>query len=566
MTANPGTVETTTSPGGLFSGYAPPLGAFDELLGPDGAPRASWERFAQGLQELGPQALGQRAEQARRLLRENGVSYNVLGAPQGPDRPWELDPIPLVVPSADWRKLADGVAQRARLLNELLADLYGPQRLLAEGVLPPAMVFGHPGFLLPCHGLAPPQRIFLHLYAAHLARENDGRWVVLADRAQGPSGAGYALENRIVTSRVLPHHFQTLHVERLASFFIALRETLHSLAPRQLDNPRIVLLSPGPRSSTYFEDGYLARYLGYSLIEGGDLTVRGDAVYLKTLGGLLQVDVILRRLADDDCDPLELRADSITGVPGLLQAARNGQVVIANALGSGLLEAPALLAFLPEACRMLLGEELQLPSVPTWWSGRASDLSYILAHLDELIIRPAFLHRTTQPILGWQLSDSQRAELVDKLRRHPGQHVAQARVERSTAPVWTPHGVQPWRVGLRTFAAAFGNEYRVMPGGLSRVSAGRDFIGESLGAGQGSKDVWVLSEGPVETVTLLRPVRAAVELRRSVNDLPSRVADNLFWLGRHVERAEGMVRHLRSAVVRMTNELDPAGLPELNII
>lgn len=560
-----GTGEDGNPPGGLFSGYVPPADAIDEVLTRDGRVRAPWARFVGGLEQLGPQTLGQRADQARMLLRENGVTYNVFGAPQGPDRPWELDPIPLLVPRDQWQELSEGVAQRVLLLNKIVADVYGPQDLLKRGLLPPKLVFGHPGFLHPCRYLAVPRQTYLHLYAGHLARGMDGEWVVLADRTQGPSGAGFAVENRIVISRILPQDFQALYVERLASFFITLRDTLQGLATRPGDNPRVVLFSPGPRSATYFEDGYLARYLGYSLVEGGDLTVRGHGVFLKTLGGLLPVDVILRRVADEDCDPLEMRGDANLGVPGLLQAARSGQVVIANALGSGFLEAPALMAFLPEICQALLGEPLKLRSVPTWWCGREDHFEYVRSHMQELLIRPAFQHRSAQPVAGWQLSERARAELLDRIRARPGLYVAQARVLRSTAPVWSNGTIRPWRVGVRVFAAANGSGYSVMPGGLSRVSSAHDF-GESIGAGQGSKDVWVLSDAPVKADTLLRPPRAAVELRRSVNDVPSRAADNLFWLGRHVERAEGMVRHLRSAVVRMTNELEPAGLPELTAL
>jgi len=501
------------------------------------------------------------------MLRENGVTYNVLGAPEGPDRPWELDPIPLLVPKSDWDPLAVGLAQRAALLDRILADLYGPQELLKTGLLPPKLVFGQPGFLLACHGIQLPQQIHLHLYASHLARGPDGRWQVLADRTQGPSGAGYAVENRIVMSRTLPNDFHSLHVERLAGCFQQLRTTLEGIAPRHRENPRVVLLSPGPRSALYFEDAYLARYLGYTLVEGGDLTVRDTTVYLKTLGGLLPVDVILRRLRDEDCDPLELRADSRAGVPGLVQAARSGQVVIANALGSGLLESPALMAFLPEICRRMLGEELKLPSVPTWWCGREEDRRWVENHLDELVIRSSIVRHVTKPVFGARLTAEQKRELLASIAERPADFVAHQHIVSSTAPVWTSGTLEPWHVGLKAFAVASAHgQYEIMPGGLSRVVATPDVWNESMTAGQASKDVWILADQPVTTVTLLKHGSTAVELRRSPNDLPSRVADHLYWLGRQFERAEGMVRHLRSAVVRMTNDWEPAGLPELELL
>ena len=566
MSLSTGTVESSP-PNGLFSSYAPPPGVYDELRDAEGRLRSPWVRLVGGLSELGPQGLAQRWEQARRLLRENGVTYNVHGAPEGPDRPWELDPIPLLLAKNEWEPLAAALVQRVTLLNRILGDVYGPQELLHSGLLPPKLVLGHSGFLLPCHGIRVPQDIYVHLYAGHLARGPDGGWVVLADRTQGPSGAGYAVENRIVISRTLPTDFHSLHVERLASFFMRLRGTLQSLALGHRENPRVVLLSPGPRSATYFEDAYLARYLGYTLAEGGDLTVRNTSVFLKTLGGLLPVDVILRRVRDEECDPLELRAESALGVPGLVQAARSGQVVVANALGSGLLEAPALAAFLPEICRRLLGEELKLPSVPTWWCGREQDRRYVEKHLDELVIRPALLHRSAAPILGAKLSAREREELLSAIRQRPADFAAQSQVVCSTAPVWTGGSLQPFHVWLRAFAVATsGGGYEVMPGGLSRVSTNTESLGESIAAGQASKDVWILSDQPVTSVTLLNPSATAIELRRSPNDLPSRVADHLYWLGRHVERAEGMVRHLRSAVVRMTNELEPAGMSELAVL
>ena len=295
-----------------------------------------------------------------------------------------------------------------------------------------------------------------------MARDDQGHWIALGDRSQGPSGAGYAVENRIVVSRTLPEEFQNLNVVRLASFFIALQNTLASLANNHRDNPRVVLLSPGPRSSRYFEDVYLARYLGYTLVEGGDLTVRGDGVYLKTLGGLLAVDVIFRRMGDARCDPLELRPDSRAGIPGLMQVVRDGRVVVANALGSGFLEAPLLQAFLPDACRFLLGEELKLPSVRTWWCGRPDDLKYVEAHLDQLVVRHAYRHHNVKVHIGSNLAYDERARLIAEMRLRPSQFVAQEPVVGSTAPVLAGDRLQPWHVTLRAFAVATEGDYQIM--------------------------------------------------------------------------------------------------------
>jgi uncharacterized circularly permuted ATP-grasp superfamily protein/uncharacterized alpha-E superfamily protein len=539
----------------------PDADVYDEMLSAPGAPRAHWRTFADSLAVLGPAELARRWEQARRQLRENGVTYNVYGDPRGTDRPWELDPLPLLLPSDEWRVLEAGLAQRARLLNLILSDLYGPQRLLRDGLLPPELVWAHPGFLRPCHGVTLPNACWLHLLAVDLARAPDGGWWVLADRAQSPSGAGYALENRIVLSRALPEPFRDCRVLRLAGFFRTVRDTMRLLAPRHRENPRIVLLTPGVYNETYFEHAYLARYLGYTLVEGADLTVRDQAVFLKTLGGLQPVDVIMRRLDDDFCDPLTLRAESSLGVPGLAQAVRAGNVAVANALGSGLVESPALLPFLPGLCRSLLDADLTLPSVATWWCGQPRELEYVIANLDELVIKPAFPGTGREPVFGAHLDAAAREELIARMHRRPWAYVAQEQVALSTAPVLCTERVEPRQIVLRTYLAASEDGYQVMPGGLTRAANSRDSLVVSMQRGGGSKDTWVLSEGPVNPITLLRPAGAAVEITRGGAEMPSRVADNLFWLGRYVERAEGTARLLRSILARLA---DTAGdSPEL---
>lgn len=551
----------------VYRDYRPRPGCYDEMVDSAGELRPSWQRFAASLDGFGAAGLNQRNEQAHRLLRENGVSYNVHGAPQGLERPWELDIVPMLLARQAWDELAAGLAQRAALLNLILGDIYGPQELLRAGLLPPALVFGHPGFLLPAHQIVPRSRIHLHLYAAHLTRDPAGRWMVLADRTQGPHGTGFALENRLVTSRILAEDFQGLRVERLAAFFMRLRETLQSIAPHRRENPRVVLLSPGPRSPTYFEDTYLARYLGYTLVEGGDLSVRGTTVYLKTLGGLLPVDVLLRRLPDDQCDPLEFQGDSPHGVAGLAQAARSGEVAVANSLGSGLLESPAMMAVLPRLCRRLFGEDLKIPSVPTWWCGREEDLRAVEEQFDDLAVRPVRATRWDRSIFTQELTPGERDALRQNIRRRPGDWVAQQRAVRSTTPVWSDGRLQPWPMGLRAYAVAgLDGRYEVLPGGLARVAPTAEGLQALLAPGQCSKDIWILSDRPVAPVSLLRSSSAALEVRRSANDLPSRVADNLFWLGRHIERAEAMARHLRSIIVRMATELEPSALPQLTVL
>ena len=322
----------------LLANYAPANGAFDELLSAAGEPRAHYLPLLGHLDSLGPEELRRRADTCRRLLHEGGITYNVYGDARGMERPWQLDPVPFVIAADEWRSLETALIQRATLLNRVLADCYGPQELIRSGRLPPALVFGQPDFLRPCHGIKPPRESYLHFYAADLARSPDGQWWVVSDRTNIPTGAGYALANRLITSRLLPDPFRDGHVQRLAGFFREVRNSLAHLAARHTDNPRVVLLTPGPYNETYFEQAYLARYLGYMLVEGQDLTVRDDRVYLKTLSGLEPVDVILRRVDEDFCDPLELRNDSMLGVPGLVEAMRAGNVAVTNSLGSGMIE------------------------------------------------------------------------------------------------------------------------------------------------------------------------------------------------------------------------------------
>jgi uncharacterized circularly permuted ATP-grasp superfamily protein/uncharacterized alpha-E superfamily protein len=539
----------------------PPGTGYDEAFGPAGV-RAHWGGLLGALAGLGLAALKNRWAEAQHLIRQNGVTYNVYRDPRGLARPWQLDPVPMLLEPGEAETLATGLTQRARLLEALLRDLYGPQRTLSAGLLPPELVFGNPAYLRPLHGIKPPGSRYLHLYAANVARDASGYFWVMGDRSQSPSGAGYALENRIVQSRMLPDAFRECGVQRLAPFFRNLCDTLQGLAPRRRDNPRVVLLTPGPYNETYFEHAYLARYLGFPLVEGGDLTVRDNGVYLKVLGGLQPVDVIFRRLDDDFCDPLELRHDSFLGVPGLVQAVRSGTVAVANALGSGLLETPALLAFLPGLCRQLLGEELLLHSAPTWWCGQRHECEYVLAHLSQMVIKPARPSLRLEPTFGGELSRSRREELSAKIRAAPGDYIGQQPIQLATAPVLLGDRFEPRHVVMRMYLGARDDSFCVMPGGLTRVAASPGSMVVSMQSGGLSKDTWMLSHEPVSLYSMLRPDDEPVELSRG-GDLPSRVADNLFWLGRYAGRAEGLMRLLRVVLGRLPAASALGEAPEL---
>ena len=545
---------------GLSRQYVASARSFDEMVDAGGAVRPQWARFIDRLEALGTIELRARWEQAQQLIHDNGVSFNVYGDAHGMERPWQLSPIPVLIAPEEFATVAAGLAQRAHLLDRLLADIYGPQRCLSEGWLPPELVLAHPGFLRPCHGVQPPQGRFLHFYAADLLRAPSGQFHVLTDRTQAPSGAGYALENRIVVARVFPDLFRDCNVQRLALFFRSMRQMLAALATEHRENPRIVLLSPGPYNATYFEQAFLAQYLGYNLVDGADLTVRDGRVFLKTLGGLHRIDVILRRLNDDYCDPLELRADSTLGIPGLVQAVRDGKVAVANALGSGILQMPALVPFLPALCRGLLGEELKLPSVPSWWCGDPAQLSYVRDNLPTLVVKQAYATagHFGQTIFGEALTAGERAALLSRIAAGPARFVAQERIHPSTTPLMDGDRLTPRQMILRSFLVArTGGGYDVMPGGLSLIAGGPDEREISMQAGAGSKDTWVVSERPVSTFSLLPPSSQPIALSRGGGDLPSRVADNLFWLGRYAERAEAIARLARTICLRVSEQTDP---------
>jgi uncharacterized circularly permuted ATP-grasp superfamily protein/uncharacterized alpha-E superfamily protein len=529
----------------VIAPYATDSSRYDELLAADGSVRGHWQPFIQRLETSSADGMRRGVELARRLIVENGVTYNVYADPQGRDRPWQLDTLPLILPAAEWQGIATGVAQRARLLDALLADLYGPQRLLVEGVVPPEIVFGHPNFLWPCSGLNPVGGRWLHVYAADLARAPNGQWWVLGDRTQTPSGPGYALENRRIVSRVFPQGLDDLRVRSPGSFFATLREQLLSQVEDD-ESPLAVVLTPGPFNETYFEHAYLARQLGLALVEGADLTVRGDTLYLKTFSGLRRVHAVLRRLDDDFCDPAELRSDSALGVPGLLQVVRAGRVVLANALGSGVLESAAWLGFLPPIAEWLGNETLALPSVATWWCGERPALEHVIANIDQLVIKPTFPNQRFEPAFGRALDRKAKAALIARLRARPYAYVAQERVALSQSPAWGASGLAARPLAIRVYAVATPNGYHVMPGGLARIApdASADVVSNQRGGG--SKDIWVMAadsggdEGDA-------PVPS--QRRRSRNeDLPSRLVENLFWMGRYTSRCEDKARLARATL------------------
>ena len=535
----------------------------------------SWSQFFGNIEADGLGDLNQRAASLARQVRDNGVTYNVYSDAGGPQRPWSLDLFPLIVSPQNWQQIEAGALQRVRLLDHVMADVYGPQQLLKLGLLPPALVQGHPGYLRAMHGVQPVGGTHLHIAAFDMARGPDGNWWVVSQSVQAPSGLGYLLENRLAVSRLFPQAFEQMNVQRLAGTYRALMDSLRQMSPAGAD-AHIALLTPGPYNETYFEHAYLARYLGLTLVEGNDLIVRDQRLYLKTLKGLEPVHALLKRLDDEFLDPLELRADSTLGVPGLLQAIRAGNVLVANAPGSAFLESPALLGFLPALSRHLLGEDLQLPALSTWWCGERSAMDEVLPRLHECAIKPTYPgsinHGNFDAVLGGALSRREIDEWAGRIALHSDDHTIQAYLPLSQMPTWRadPSGAAPAMAGLalrsvilRVFAVSDGPQsWRVLPGGLARVAGASADIA-SMQRGGSSADVWVMTTGAVDQTTLLKPSSgpAAVTQRRRM--VTSRAGENLFWLGRYTERTENLIGLARLTLECLHGE-DQSSQPLLN--
>ena len=532
---------------------------------------SAWGQFFDHLGEQGAPQLNQRVTTLERQIRDNGVTYNVYADEGGPQRPWSLDLFPLLIEPDSWQKIEAGVMQRMRLLEKVMADVYGPQQLLEKGLLPPALVQGHPGYLRAMHGIKPVGGTHLHIAAFDLARGPDGNWWVISQRCQAPSGLGYLLENRLAISSQFPEAFQAMRVQRLAGTYRALMDSLKTMSPAGADS-HLALLTPGPYNETYFEHAYLARYLGLSLVEGSDLIVRDEHLFLKTLKGLVPVHGLLKRVDDEYLDPLELRPDSTLGVPGLLQAIRAGNVLVANAPGSAFLESPALLGFLPALSNHLLGEALQLPALPTWWCGERSAMEEALPRLRDCALKPTYpgspAHGSFDAVLGRSLSARELDEWAGRITRQSEDHTVQAYVPLSQMPIWQvdapdagtkPAGVASGQLALRScllrvFAVSDGPQtWRVLPGGLARVAGATAEIA-SMQRGGSSADVWALTHGEVDKTTLLQPHMTPASLAQRKRLVTSRAAENLFWLGRYTERTENAIRLARLTLECLNGE------------
>lgn len=538
--------------------YSALPGVADEMVDNTGAVRPVWQNLLGAISQMSEKELHDRFARADRYLRDAGVFYRAYGAKGVSERNWPISHIPVLIDEREWQTLSEGLVQRAELLEQIMGDIHGENRLVNEGFIPPALLASNPEFLRPLVGVKPASGHYLHFLAFEIGRGPDGNWWVLADRTQAPSGAGFALETRVATTRAFSDIYAETPVHRLASFFGAFRNALQGM--KQSPDGRIAVLTPGPANETYYEHAYIARYLGLMLLEGEDLAVVNDKVMVRTVAGLKPISVLWRRLDSGYADPLELNQHSHIGTPGMVQALRAQSLTIVNALGSGVLETRALLAFMPTISRQLLGEDLKLPSIATWWCGQKAEREQVAKNISKMVIGPAysrmpFFDDNGQSVLGSTLRSTAKESIADWLTTDGRKLVGQEVVTLSTTPAWVNGKLLPRPMSLRVFAARTENGWQIMPGGFARIGSGDDVAAIAMQSGGSAADVWIVSDKPVERHTLL-PAEETF-MRNMPGSLPSRAADNLFWLGRYIERAEGALRILRAWHGRFAESADP---------
>jgi len=543
----------------LLKAYRPFADVSDELLYPDGRVRPVWRPFLDHLSALSPDEIAERFARGNQYLNDAGVYFRQYGQDGANEREWPLSHIPVIISQNDWQVISNGLIQRAELLEQVVCDLYGDNQLVGDGFLPASLIAQSPEWQRPLVGIKPKSGHFLHFLAFEIGRGPDGTWWVLSDRAQAPSGAGFALENRVATGRVFNEFFARANVHRLAGFFRRFRDHLVEL--RAEADSRVSILTPGPLNDTYFEHAYIARYLGFMLLEGEDLTVENGQLMVRTVAGLKPVSVLWRRLDAAWTDPVELNEASHIGTPGLVQAVRSGNVTMVNALGTGILETRALLAFLPRVCEHLLGEPLELPNVATWWCGEASTRAYVKNHAETMMFSPALstalpFASTKTDFIGKDFHRFNQGILDNWIDSEAGSLVGQEAVTLSTTPAYLDGQLLPRPMSLRVFLARTAHGWEVMSGGFARIGRTEDTNAIAMQSGGSAADVWIVGGQKPIRETLLHQTESPFFKTQS-GTLPSRAADNLFWLGRYVERAEGAVRLLRAYHTRLLETADP---------
>lgn len=537
----------------LFKDYFKDFKGYDEVFTSDLGVDENWDKLLDNLSNIGAKQLKDKQIEIDWLLAENGVTYNVYNDPKGLNRPWKLNIVPFIIQKKEWETIEKGIQQRSEVLNLLLNDIYGKRELIKKGIVPFEVIFSHRGFLRACDQIQYKTAKQLLIYSADLARGPDGRMWVVNDRTQAPSGMGYALENRLSINKVVPEVFGDINVEQPSSFFKDFNQLLLKAAPSNKENPTVVILTPGPHNETYFEHSYLSSFLGYPLVKGSDLVVRGGKLWMKSLKGLKQVDVVLRRVDDEFVDPLELREDSYLGVAGLMEVVRLQNVAIVNPVGSGILENPGLIPFMNSICKYFLNEELILPQIASWWCGQEKERKFVLEHLSTLVVKRIDRTHREHIYFGEFLTKEELKNLKVEILKEPYRFVAQENINFSTAPNFVDEHLEPRKIVCRTFSIAKNNGYSVMPGGLVRVAAERSELLVSNQKGGTSKDFWVVSDKKQHNIQHYSWHKTTANPFTGINDVPSDTAENLFWSGRYLGRTIVTARYFRMVLNQMAN-------------
>ncbi|TSE30743.1 Circularly permuted ATP-grasp type 2 [Tepidimonas thermarum] len=470
-------------------------GFYDELIGPDGQPRAAARALLEHLGRLPPAELAARRQAVDAAIMAAGITFTVYSDAGNIDRAWPFDIVPRVLALGEWRRIENGLRQRLRALNLFIDDLYNAQRVVRDGVFPAEVLASSKNFRAACRGFSPPFGVWAHICGTDLVRDRDGTVYVLEDNLRVPSGVSYMLENRQLMKRLFPELFRASDILPVDDYPERLHETLAALSPRQGERPVIAVLTPGIYNSAYFEHSYLAQKMGAVLVEGSDLSVQADdCVYMKTVAGLRRVDVIYRRIDDDFLDPEVFRPDSVLGVPGLMRAWRAGNVAIANAPGAGVADDKVVYAYVPHIIRYYLGEEPILPNVPSWLCMDPQQCAYVLAHLDDLVVKPANESGGYGMLIGPRASAAERARFAELIRANPRNYMAQPTLTLSTAPTWIDDHLEPRHVDLRPFVLQ-ARELHVTTGGLTRVALQAGSLVVNSSQGGGAKDTWIVDTG-----------------------------------------------------------------------
>ncbi len=537
----------------LFRDYFKDFKGYDEVFTSDLGIDKNWDKLLDNLSGIGANALKNKQVEVDWLLAENGVTYNVYNDPKGLNRPWKLNVVPFIIQKKEWETIEKGIQQRSEVLNLLLKDIYGKRELIKKGIVPFEVIFSHRGFLRACDQIQYKTAKQLLIHSADLARGPDGRMWVVNDKTQAPSGMGYALENRLSINKIIPEVFGDINVEQPSIFFKDFNELLLKAAPSNKENPTVVILTPGPHNETYFEHSYLSSFLGYPLVKGNDLVVRSGKLWMKSLKGLKQIDVVLRRVDDVFIDPLELREDSYLGVAGLMEVVRLQNVAIVNPVGSGILENPGLIPFMNGICKYFLKEDLLLPQIASWWCGQEKERNHVFENLSSYVVKR--IDRTHREHIYFCefLTKSELKNLKKEILKAPYQFVAQENINFSTAPNFVGDHLEPRKIVCRTFSVAKNDGYSVMPGGLVRVAAEREELLVSNQKGGTSKDFWVVSDKQQQNIQHYSWQQTTDNPFAGIGDVPSDAAENLFWSGRYLGRAIVTARYLRMVLNQMAN-------------